>query len=199
MDSRSRISPTRRTSGSSRRAERSARSKEGLSRPISRWLTAERLCSCTYSTGSSIVRMCSARVSLMRAMMDARVVDLPEPVGPVAARVRGGGGPATRRWAAARVLRSSGSPRGSSGAPAPARPSGGRRCHAVGPCPARSVRSRRPGAPRGWPPARDSTCRGRARRSRRPSAPAALSSGRRPPSTLTLGAEPLTRSRSEPW
>ena len=90
MDSRSRISPTRRTSGSSRRAERSARSNEGLSRPTSRWLTAERLCSCTYSMGSSMVRMCSERVSLMRAMMEARVVDLPDPVGPVSStRPRG--------------------------------------------------------------------------------------------------------------
>ena len=57
IDSRSRISPTRRTSGSSRRAERRARSKDGLSSPISRWLTAERLWSWTYSTGSSMVRM----------------------------------------------------------------------------------------------------------------------------------------------
>ena len=79
----SRISPTSRTSGSSRRAERSARSNEGLSSPISRWLTAESLWWCTYSTGSSIVRMWHARVSLMRSMMEASVVDFPEPVGPV--------------------------------------------------------------------------------------------------------------------
>ena len=36
----SRISPTSMTSGSSRNAERSARSKESQSMPISRWLTA---------------------------------------------------------------------------------------------------------------------------------------------------------------
>jgi hypothetical protein len=29
--------------------------------PISRWLTMQRLCRCTNSIGSSIVRMCSAR------------------------------------------------------------------------------------------------------------------------------------------
>ena len=33
--------------------------------------------------GSSTVMMCSLRVSLIRSMMAARVVDLPWPVGPV--------------------------------------------------------------------------------------------------------------------
>ena len=79
----SRISPMSRTSGSSRSAERRARSNDGLSRPISRWLTAESLWWWTYSTGSSIVRMWHDRVSLMRSMIEASVVDLPEPVGPV--------------------------------------------------------------------------------------------------------------------
>ena len=83
MDSRSRISPTSRTSGSSRSADRNARSNEGLSTPTSRWVTADKLCVWTYSTGSSMVRMWSDRVSLMRAMIEARVVDFPEPVGPV--------------------------------------------------------------------------------------------------------------------
>ena len=83
MDSRSRISPTSRTSGSSRSAERSARSKEGLSVPTSRWVMADKPCLCTYSIGSSMVRMCTDRVSLIRAMMEASVVDFPDPVGPV--------------------------------------------------------------------------------------------------------------------
>ena len=51
--------------------------------PTSRWVTAERPCSWTYSIGSSMVRMCSDRVLLMRSMMEASVVDFPEPVGPV--------------------------------------------------------------------------------------------------------------------
>ena len=33
--------------------------------------------------GSSIVMMCSSRVSLISSIIAARVVDLPEPVGPV--------------------------------------------------------------------------------------------------------------------
>ena len=38
---------------------------------------------CRNSIGSSMVRMCSARVSLIRSMMAASVDDLPDPVGPV--------------------------------------------------------------------------------------------------------------------
>ena len=41
------------------------------------------LCLCRNSIGSSIVRMCSWRVSLIRSSIAASVVDLPEPVGPV--------------------------------------------------------------------------------------------------------------------
>ena len=41
------------------------------------------LCVCRNSIGSSIVRMCSSRVSLISLMIEASVVDLPEPVGPV--------------------------------------------------------------------------------------------------------------------
>ena len=68
---------------------------------------------------------------------------------------------------------------------------------AAWPCRARSERSRRPGAPRGWPPARGSACLDelvdlRPRERRR------ILEGRRPPSTLTRGGEPLTSSRSEP-
>ena len=51
--------------------------------PISRWLTMHFLCVCTNSIGSSIVRMCSERVSLISLIIAASVVDLPEPVGPV--------------------------------------------------------------------------------------------------------------------
>jgi len=35
------------------------------------------------SIGSSIVMMCSSRLSLISSIMEASVVDLPEPVGPV--------------------------------------------------------------------------------------------------------------------
>ena len=41
-----------------------------------------RLCVCTNSTGSSIVRMWHGRSSLMRSIIAANVVLLPEPVGP---------------------------------------------------------------------------------------------------------------------
>src|SRR5215217_6317618 len=80
IDSRSRISPTSRTSGSSRRAERSASGNEGVSEPTSRWFTAERLWSCTYSIGSSMVRMWQARVLLMLSSIAASEVDLHERV-----------------------------------------------------------------------------------------------------------------------
>ena len=81
--SRSRISPTRITSGSSRSADFSASEKSSASAPISRWLTMQRLWLWRNSIGSSIVRMCSSRSSLMMSIIDASVVDLPEPVGPV--------------------------------------------------------------------------------------------------------------------
>ena len=83
IDSRSRISPISSTSGSSRSAERRARSNEGLSIPISRWFTAAILWWWTYSIGSSMVSTWTDRVSLIRSMIEASVVDLPEPVGPV--------------------------------------------------------------------------------------------------------------------
>jgi hypothetical protein len=48
-----------------------------------RWFTIDRLCRCKNSIGSSTVMMWSARVRFARSTIDARVVDLPEPVGPV--------------------------------------------------------------------------------------------------------------------
>ena len=81
--SRSRISPTRITSGSSRSADFSASEKSSASAPISRWLTMHFLCECRNSIGSSIVRMCSSRSALMMSIIAASDVDLPEPVGPV--------------------------------------------------------------------------------------------------------------------
>ena len=60
--SRSRISPTRITSGSWRSAARRPSANVVASEPISRWLTMQRRCRCRNSIGSSIVRMCSARV-----------------------------------------------------------------------------------------------------------------------------------------
>ena len=78
----SRSSPITMTSGSSRSAARSARAKDWVSLPTSRWLTRQFLNGCTNSTGSSMVRTWSWRVSLKRFTSAARVVDLPEPEGP---------------------------------------------------------------------------------------------------------------------
>ena len=57
--------------------------ERAVSVPTSRWLTAERLWSCTYSIGSSMVMMWQARLVLIWSIIEASVVDLPEPVGPV--------------------------------------------------------------------------------------------------------------------
>ena len=65
MVSRSRISPTRITSGSSRNAERRASLKPRVSLWTSRWLIRQRLLSWTNSIGSSMVRMWSGLLSLM--------------------------------------------------------------------------------------------------------------------------------------
>ncbi len=54
-----------------------------MSASTSRWLTIDFLSRCRNSIGSSMVRMCSVRVALMKSIMAARVVDLPEPVVPV--------------------------------------------------------------------------------------------------------------------
>ncbi len=70
-------------SGSSRSAARSARLNDPVWVYTSRWLTRHFLFSWTNSIGSSIVMMWSLRVSLMRSTMAARVVDFPDPVGPV--------------------------------------------------------------------------------------------------------------------
>ena len=83
MVSRSRSSPTRITSGSSRRAERSALLKECVCEPTSRWLIRHFFGSCTNSIGSSMVNIWWFSRSLTWFTMAARVVDLPEPVGPV--------------------------------------------------------------------------------------------------------------------
>ena len=64
--SRSRSSPITITSGSSRRAARSARANDSVWRFTLRWFTTQRFDGCRYSIGSSIVRMCSARSSLIR-------------------------------------------------------------------------------------------------------------------------------------
>ena len=85
--SMSRISPTRITSGSWRSAAFRASAKDGASAPSSRWLTMQRLCECRNSIGSSIVMMCSSRVSLISLISEASVVDLPEPVGPVTSTI----------------------------------------------------------------------------------------------------------------
>ena len=83
MVSRSRISPISTTSGSSRRAARSASVKPLVSECTSRWFTRQFLFWWTNSMGSSMVMMWSWRSPLTLSIMAARVVDLPEPVGPV--------------------------------------------------------------------------------------------------------------------
>src|SRR6266496_5095272 len=83
MVSRSRISPTRMTSGSSRSDCRKARAKEREWLGTSRWLTRESWLAWTYSIGSSIVRMWHRSVWLIRSTSAARVVVLPQPAGPV--------------------------------------------------------------------------------------------------------------------
>src|SRR5487761_1979817 len=83
MVSRSRISPTRITSGSSRSALRSALLKDRVCGPTSRWLIRHFFDSCTNSIGSSMVRMCPSSVSFLWLTIAASVVDLPDPVGPV--------------------------------------------------------------------------------------------------------------------
>src|SRR5213594_4029806 len=77
MVSRSRISPIRITSGSSRSALRRALVNDPVCGPTSRWLTRQRLGGCTNSIGSSTVRMCASQVWLMTSTIAARVVDLP--------------------------------------------------------------------------------------------------------------------------
>ncbi len=99
--SRSRISPISTTSGSWRSAERRAFEKLWVSACSSRWLTMHFLCACRYSTGSSMVTMCSWRSRLILSIMAARVVDLPEPVGPVT-RIRPRGFSQSRSMTAGR-------------------------------------------------------------------------------------------------
>ena len=79
----SRISPTMITSGSWRIMFLRASENVGVSVPISRCETAALPSAKRYSIGSSIVTMWTARLSIADRMIDASVVDLPEPVGPV--------------------------------------------------------------------------------------------------------------------
>src|SRR5690606_34705165 len=72
----------RMTSGASRIAFFSALWKACVSSPTSRWFTIDFLCRCRYSIGSSMVRMWPAVVLLRWSIIDASVVDLPEPVEP---------------------------------------------------------------------------------------------------------------------
>ena len=81
--SRSRISPTKMMSGSSRSALRKALANDSVCGPTSRWLIRHFFDSCTNSIGSSMVRMWPCSFSLIWLTIAASVVDLPEPVGPV--------------------------------------------------------------------------------------------------------------------
>ena len=83
MVSTSRISPTMTTFGSWRRQIRSASAKAGASIPTSRWVMMLVPSSNRYSIGSSIVTMWSARWWFMWLIIDASVVVLPQPAGPV--------------------------------------------------------------------------------------------------------------------
>ena len=85
--STSRISPTRMTLGAWRRAARRARAKVWVSVPTSRWLIVALLFGWRYSIGSSIVMMWIGFSWFIFLMMAARVVDLPDPVGPVTSTI----------------------------------------------------------------------------------------------------------------
>ena len=81
--SKSRISPTSTTFGSSRSAARRPVAKVLVSLPTSRWLITHLSGLYTYSIGSSNVIICLLAVVLIRFKSAASVVDLPEPVSPV--------------------------------------------------------------------------------------------------------------------
>ena len=83
MVSRSRISPTRITSGSCRSTCLSAWAKLWVSAPTSRWFTMHCWCLWRNSIGSSTVMMWAERSRFTMSTMPARLVDFPEPVGPV--------------------------------------------------------------------------------------------------------------------
>ena len=82
MVSRSRISPTKMTSGADLTALRKARAKDLVSRPTSRWLMIDFLLVCRNSIGSSIVKIWSDEVSLRKLIIAASVVDFPAPAAP---------------------------------------------------------------------------------------------------------------------
>ena len=101
MVSKSRISPTRITSGSSRSADFKAFAKLRVFLPSSRWLIKDFWEVCTNSMGSSTVKMCAGSLALMKSTMAARVVDLPEPVGPVTRTIPRGSCASWRKMAGA--------------------------------------------------------------------------------------------------
>ena len=70
-------------SGSSRSAYLSALANDLVSLPTSRWLMMQPWCLWMNSIGSSTVMMWPLRSRLILSIIAARVVDLPEPVGPV--------------------------------------------------------------------------------------------------------------------
>ena len=83
MVSRSRISPTMMTSGSSRSAPRSAAPNDSVWVCTSRWFTWQPCGVNRYSIGSSSVMMCSWRVRFASSTSAASVVLLPLPTEPV--------------------------------------------------------------------------------------------------------------------
>src|SRR5258708_40324171 len=71
------------TLGAWRRAAGRARAKVWVSEPTSRWLMVAFWWGWRYSMGSSMVMTWMLFSELILLMMAARVVDFPEPVGPV--------------------------------------------------------------------------------------------------------------------
>ena len=71
------------TSGSCRNMFFNASAKSGVSVSSSRCETAAFPSANRYSMGSSMVTMCTCRCSMTLFRIAARVVDLPDPVGPV--------------------------------------------------------------------------------------------------------------------
>ena len=195
--SRSRISPTRITSGSWRSAALSASAKLCASAPSSRWLTMQLLCRCRNSIGSSIVMMCSWRSSLITSIIAASVVDLPEPVGPVTSTKPRGLLVKLRSIAGqAEGVQRRHRPAGSGGRPRRSTRAGSRRSRGSGPCRGSSRRgrsaSRSPASGAGrWT--------GSSRRSRAPPAGSARArrSAAAAPRLRSIGGEPAVRCRSE--
>ena len=88
----------------------------------SRCVTMQVPCLCTYSIGSSIVMMWAWRWWFMRSMMQASVVDLPEPAGPVTSTMPRGISARRRTLSGMFISTGSGRPKGITRMTAPSEP-----------------------------------------------------------------------------